>query len=100
MSTHLTHLKNLNTQDEKQLHLLRRSRIDPASVSYEQWLDAIAGTDGERDVLTASYVEMERRRSRGEYVDGWVSGVGMVEDRAWSWQEFYFPRPILIFHLG
>lgn len=61
---------------EKQLTFIRRSRLDPTSVSWEQWQDAIEGTDVmEYDLQIVCYVEMARRRKEGEECDGWVYGM-------------------------
>jgi primosomal replication protein N len=68
-------LEHANMQTEKQLVLLRKSRADPASVSYKQWLDATDRTDAlVKDAQIVGLVELARRRARGEECDGWAFG--------------------------
>jgi hypothetical protein len=63
-------------QQEKQLDLLRKSREDPASVSWEEWELAIVGTSVlKRDPTIAGYFELARRRMAGEKCDGWANGM-------------------------
>jgi hypothetical protein len=68
-------LEHKGTQLERQVNLLRRSRRNPTSVSYEQWQAAIEGTDAlETDKTVACYFERARRKKMGEPCDGWVFG--------------------------
>ena len=71
----LRHLERQNTQLEKQIALLRRSRINPASVSFVQWRDAVADTEAaEKDMTVKCFMELARRREAGGECDGWVFG--------------------------
>jgi len=71
----LHHLERQNAQLEKQIGLLRRSRMDPTSVSFAQWRDAVADTDAaEKDMTVRCFMELARRREMGEECDGWVFG--------------------------
>jgi hypothetical protein len=64
-----------NAQMEKQHDLLSRSLEDPTSVSFQEWQDAIIGTDAlERDSTIICYVELARRRLMSEECNGWVFG--------------------------
>jgi hypothetical protein len=60
---------------EKQLMYLIRSRADPTSVSFEQWCNAVEGTDAaQKDPRIAGYMELARRRAMEEACDGWAYG--------------------------
>ncbi|KAH7385310.1 hypothetical protein DE146DRAFT_792190 [Phaeosphaeria sp. MPI-PUGE-AT-0046c] len=62
-------------QREKQVELLRMSKVDPELVSHEKWMDAVEGTDAlTTDSAVAGYVELAKRRKTGEECDGWVRG--------------------------
>lgn len=67
--------ENLNKQLERQMELLRRSKIHPSFVEYDTWMRAVEGTDAlTTDSEIAGHVEMARRRKMGEECDGWVRG--------------------------
>ena len=75
MRAQIIRLEHETAQSEKQLVLLKKSRANPMSVSFEQWREAIEGTDAVRkDMTIACYVELARRRAMGEECDGWVYG--------------------------
>jgi hypothetical protein len=69
-------MKRAKMQAEKQLALLRRSRANPAGISYEQWLDATDGTDAP----TLRYTD------RGDHGDGETEGAWRRIQRMGFWE--------------